>query len=173
MLKKKKVVNYLTKDVPQSLNENLELLRHASVYIESAFTKRYYNSIVLLMQLSRAERIFLDFLTEEMDENNRVTNSAQLRNKFNALLQRTGQEIYTDGTLHRCFNGLVKNHLLYKEKGRGLYQVSALFFFKGSEEQRIKLVRERLERLNKEPINKARHGYFIQREAEKDPDHEA
>lgn len=149
--------------MPGSVNANLELLRHATVYVEAAFTKRYYNSILLLMKLSRAERIFLDFITEEMDDYNRVTNSAQLRNKFNSLLKKTSQETYTDGTLHRCFNSLVKHELAYKEKGRGLYQISPLFFFKGSEEQRAKVIRERLEIINKDPINQYRRGLFIQK----------
>lgn len=154
---KKKVVKYLTKDVSQSLSEELEVLRHAAVYVEASFTKRYHNSILLMMKLSRADRVFLDFITEEMDDHNRITNSAQLRDKFNALLKRASQETYTDGTLHRCFNSLVKNYLLYKEEKRGLYQVSPVFFFKGSEEQRAKLIRQRLELINKEPINQYRH----------------
>lgn len=159
----RKKVAYLTKAIAESLDEEMELLRHTAVYVEGNFTKRYQNSILLLMRLSRADRVFLDFITEEMDDQNFITNSAQLRDKFNALLQRAGQETYTDGTLHRCFNALVKNYLLYKEEKRGLYQVSPIFFFKGSEEQRAKLIRERLERLNKEPINKHRRGLLIQK----------
>jgi hypothetical protein len=139
------------------------VLRHASVVVESAFTKRYFNSLPLLMKLSRAERIFLDFITEEMDDQNFVTNSVQIRNKFNALLRKVGQEEYSDSTIHRCFSNLTKYNLITKEKGRGLYQVSPVFFFHGSEEQRAKVLRNHLELLNKEPINKHRKDLLIQK----------
>ncbi len=146
----------MTKNVSQSYQENLELLRHASVQIETSFVKRYFSSILLLMKLSRSERIFLDFITEEMDDNNLITNSQQIRDKFNALLLKIGQDQYSNSTIHKCFSGLADNHLLNKKKGRGLYQVSPLFFFKGSEEDRAKIIRSGLEELNRIPINKFR-----------------
>lgn len=109
------------------------------------------------MQLSKAERIFLDYITEEMDDQNFITNCALIRNKFNALLKKMGQETYADSTIHRCFSNLAKHNLIEKIKGRGLYQVSPVFFFKGSEEQRAKVLRAILERINKQPINNLRH----------------
>lgn len=125
------------------------------------------------MKLSKADRIFLDFITEEMDDNNFITNSIQVRNKFNMLLKKIGQEEYSTTTIHRCFSNLAKFELLLKYKGRGAYQVSPVFFFRGSEEQRAKVLREILERIKKEPINKLRHDllkgtsfYASQEEAE-------
>lgn len=115
------------------------------------------------MKLSRAERIFLDFITEEMDERNLITNSTQVRDKFNFLLKKVGQETYADNTIQKCFKGLSENELIRKMKGRGLYQVNPLFFFKGNEEQRQKLIREQLEELNKIPINKYRRDLIIQK----------
>lgn len=137
------------------------MFRFASVSVESAFTKRYFNSLPLLMRLGKAERIFLDFITEEMDDNNFVTNSIQTRNKFNDLLKKIGQEPYSESTINRSFANLTKHHLIMKMKGRGLYQVSPVFFFKGSEEQRAKVLRKILEAINKEPINKIRRAHFI------------
>lgn len=125
--------------------------------VEGAFTKRYFNSLLLLMKLSRSERIFLDFITEEMDNHNFITNSIQVRDKFNALLHKIGQETYSNTTIHRCFSNLAKNNFILKCKGRGLYQISPVFFFKGSEEDRAKVLRAILEKINKEPINKLRH----------------
>lgn len=109
-----------------------------------------------MMRLSKSENVLLHFITEEMDESNFVTNSFQIRDKFNALLRKIGQEEYSDSTIHRCFSNLVKSNLISKVKGRGLYQVSPVFFFKGSEEQRAKVLRRILEAINKEPINKFR-----------------
>jgi hypothetical protein len=115
------------------------------------------------MQLTRAERIFLDFITEEMDEKNYISNSTLVRQKFNNLFKSTGQEPFTDNTIHRCFSGLAKVELLRKAKGRGLYQVNPLFHFKGSEEQRQKVIREQLEEINRIAINEYRQELLIQK----------
>ena len=72
----------------KSYTEQLELLKFSSVLVESTFTKRYHNSLLLMMKLSRSERIFLDYITEEMDDDNFITNSPQVRLKFNALLSK-------------------------------------------------------------------------------------
>lgn len=151
----------MTKDVFKSYSEGLELLRHTSVVIEGEYTKRYHNSLPVLMQLTRAENIFLYFITEEMDDDNYISNTIQIRDRFNALLTKIGQPTYSETTIHRCFANLTKRCLLVQQKGRGLYQVSPVFFFKGSEEQRAKVLRKQLEYINKEPINKYRRGLLI------------
>ena len=125
------------------------------------------------MQLSKAERIFLDYITEEMDDNNLVTNCLQTRQKFNNLLKKIGQESYSDSTIHRCFSGLSNYHLITKQAGRGLYQVSPIFFFKGTEEQRVKAIRKQLELANKKPINKLRRSLLIGSRISSTPEPEA
>lgn len=147
----------MSKDVSKSYNEQLELLKFSSVFVEATFTKRYHNSLLLLMKLTRSERIFLDFITEEMDEHNYITNSPQIRNKFNLLLRKMGQDEYATSTIHKCFSSLCKSELLLAAPGRGSYQVSPVFFFRGTEEQREKVLREILERIKREPINALRH----------------
>lgn len=127
----------------------------------------------LLMQLSKADRIFLDFITEEMDDYNFISNSIQVRNKFKSLLKKIGQEPYSDSTINRCFANLTQINLILKMKGRGLYQVSPVFFFHGSEEQRAKVLRSILEAINKEPINKLRREHFIGKNPSSTPEQEA
>ena len=149
--------------MPKSLNENLELLRHTSVMIETEFVKKFHNSILLTMRLSRSERVLLDFLTEEMDDANYISNSVHLKKRFNDLLVKIGQKKYTKGTINRCFNALCDYELLIKEEERSLYQVNPLFFFKGTQEDREKLIRKQLEKINKEAINKHRRELIIQK----------
>lgn len=115
------------------------------------------------MKLTRAENILLYFITEEMDDDNLISNSPQIRNRFNQLLLKIGQDQYSTSTIHKCFSGLADNHLLTKKKGRGLYQVSPLFFYKGSEEDRQKLIRKDLEEDNIIPINKYRHELIMKK----------
>lgn len=91
-----------------------------------------------------------------MDDDNFISNSPQIRNKFNNMLSSIGQETYSTSTIHKCFGGLAEHNLITKMKVRGLFQVSPLFFYKGSEEAREKLIRNNLEEINKIPINKYR-----------------
>lgn len=126
------------------------------------------------MRLSRSERIFLDFITEEMDENNYITNSLQIRNKFNAIFSRAGQTPFSDKTVQRCFTGLLGAEILRKSKGRGLYQVNPLFYFKGAEIERQKLIRKQLEEINRIAINSHRQKLIIQKtvaSSQKPPTH--
>lgn len=113
------------------------------------------------MQLSKSERILLDFLTEEMDDKNFISNSVQVRDKFNKLLKKMGQDTYADNTIHKCFKKLTDVELARKTRGRGTYQINPIYFFKGTEEMRQKTIREQLEELNKKPINKLRQKLII------------
>jgi hypothetical protein len=111
-----------------------------------------------MTKLSKAERLLLDFITEFMDEDNIIHNNAITRDNFNKLLKRISFPEYSQSTLNKCFSGLAKHHLIYKTKGkRGAYKVEPLYFFKGSQEDRVKMVRDKVEELNKIPINKHRH----------------
>ena len=138
------------------MSEQLELLRFTSVKVETTFFKRYYNSSSILVQLGKADRILLDFIVEEMDDYNFVSNTFQLRNKINYILSKMGMEPYADNTFQKCFKVLTTKELVIKKKGRGYYQVNPLFFFKGTEEERQQAIRKNLEELNMTPINKLR-----------------
>ena len=115
------------------------------------------------MQLSKSERILLDVLVEFMDETNHITNDALIRGKINNLLNKMGIKPYADRTFHNGFNKLVDTTLLLKKKGRGIYQVNPLYFFKGNETERQKAVRANLEEINKDPINKERRRILSKR----------
>lgn len=113
------------------------------------------------MRLSKSETILLLFIVEEMDDKNYITNSVQTRDKFNKLLKKIGQETYADNTIHKCFKGITETSLMRKTRGRGTYQVNPLYYFKGTEEERQKTIREQLEEWNRVPINKQRQESII------------
>ena len=118
----------------------------------------YFGAFYLMTKLSKSDRLLLDYITEVMNEDNIVANNLVVRDGFNTLLRRISYPIYSESTIHKCFSNLAKHHLIYPVKGkRGLYKVEPLYFFKGTQEDRIKMVREKVEELNKIPINKYRH----------------
>ena len=118
----------------------------------------YYGTFYLMTKLSKAERLLLDYITEVMDEDNVIINNAVTKANFNKLLNRISFPTYSTSTINKCFSTLSKHHLIYPIKHkRGAYKVEPLYFFKGSQEDRVKMVRDKVEELNKIPINKHRH----------------
>jgi hypothetical protein len=93
-----------------------------------------------------------------MDEKNYISNSTLVRQKFNNLFKSTGQEPFTDNTIHRCFSGLAKVELLRKAKGRGLYQVNPLFL--KEVKSKGKVIREQLEEIELQSMNTGKNYLF-------------
>ncbi len=165
MVKKKRVF-FIEHDVARSYDHGLELFKPNSTDIETEFVKRYFNSFHLYVKLSKAECVLLNFLTEIMDDENFVSNNDNTFRIFNNLLKKTGQKEYSKSTVNKSFSALSYHHAIFPIKGkRGIYQVNPWMFFKGSEEQRVKVVREYLERPNKEKINQHRHKLLSMKES--------
>lgn len=160
MSKKKQYVRYLTKKYNGSETQEFGF---ASVVVEAEGVKRYFNTLGVLARLSKGERLLLDYILEEMDENNYITNNKQLRLSFNRLIVRFGIPAYTTGTVNKYFSNLQKHCLLEKAKGRGLYQVSPSFYFKGTQKDRGACIRRILEAQSLDPISKIRRGYFVRK----------
>lgn len=130
--------------------------------MEGTYTKRYHNCYALILQLSKSERLFLDFITEKMDEENIIANNKATHDSFNALLLYFKQTPYKSSTIHKCFSRLSKLELIKNIKGkRGLYMVNPIFFHNKEDvngvTERAKLIRNELEKSHKEAINNSRH----------------
>lgn len=158
MPKKKQYVRYLTKKYATTEEEGVGF---ATIVVEADSAKRYFNSMGVLSKLSKGERLLLDYLVEEMDEHNFVTNNKQLRSSFGKLLTRFGIPAYTTSTINKYFSNLQKHCVLEKAKGRGVYQVNPSFYFKGSLKDRSVCIRRVLEAEMFDPISKIRRGYFV------------
>lgn len=155
----KKKIYYRANDVVRSHNIGYDLMNRRSVEIVDSYVKRYKNCIFLLAKLSKTERLFLDYLTEIMDENNYVANNKATREGFNRFMRKLNLEEYKESTIHKCFSRLCKENLITAYKGkRGMYQVSPYYFYSDNPNSgREKLIREMLEEPHKEPIKKKRH----------------
>lgn len=159
---KKKRIYYQTYDVKRSAKTNFHLFKHVFVEVESLSTKRYFNSFYLISQLSKAERLFLDFITEEMDESNFIVNNPITHEKFNDLLKSFKIKEYSDSTIHKCFSKLKRLEILLSIKGkRGTFQINPLFFFNGEEEERESLIRRNLEKDFIDPLKEKRHKEIV------------
>lgn len=164
-MKKTVKINYLGKDIEKSHNSEFEHGGWRTIEVEGVSTKRYHNSIALLVQLSKCARILLDFLVEQMDKNNLVNNNNLLKKEFNKLLKKTGQEPYGNVTINKAFAELSDKEILKGEYyKRGTYQVNPVFFFNGSDAARIKAVRDLQELPNADWAREVREKNYKKKE---------
>lgn len=106
--------------------------------------KRYYNCLYLLTGLPPLARDLMDYLVEEMNEENTVYNNINSRRKFIdfiALITSKGgpheePKIWSDQRVKESF-GILANRGLLIAKERGVYKVNPEYFFVGSDQKRL------------------------------------
>ncbi|WP_456867593.1 hypothetical protein [Galbibacter sp. BG1] len=177
MKRKKKQVKYLYFDY-KNKQDGIYKPQWLTKTVEAGYSKRYMNTILLLLKLSKPSMILIHFLVEQMDERNYVANHGFIKDKFNELLSSLDQKPYADNTINKCFSELTKNNILLKplKKPRGVYQVNPEYFFNGTEEERVKCIRAYLEDRNRYQVDKHRREEYL-KEAKttnlQDPDQES
>lgn len=128
----------------------------------TSHTKRYHNCLYLLAGLNGCARDLLDYLTENMDKDNLVTNSRQYRENFISTIKHLTSNlvddnnipidptIYKDDTVNKAFQRLAESRIPInntKEQsliipiGRGTYMVNPMFFSKNNDDRREHIIR--------------------------------
>lgn len=91
-----------------------------------------------------------------MNDNNIVENNTITRKCFNKFLKKYSLKEQKENTISKTFSKLNTLNLIGKIN-KGIYNVNPLYFFKGTEEEREKLIRKELEKPIEELIKKYRH----------------
>lgn len=104
-------------------------------------TRRYYNCLYMLAGIKLLARTLMDWLTEEMNDDNIVYNSQYSRNRFIGFISDITSEkvVYKHQSVRQAFIDLKYAGLLI-QKNKGAYRVHPKFFFKGTENERIELI---------------------------------
>lgn len=107
---------------------------------------RFTNNLHLLAKLQRCDRLLLDYILEEMDEeDNFISNSKGLRSRFIRNILAWSGIVYSDKTVQNGFSSLKKlGILLQYGEGRGDYFVNPIYFYNGSQDDRKKLIAKHL-----------------------------
>lgn len=105
-------------------------------------TKRFHNCLYLLAGLSPCARNLMDWLTEEMNNDNMVYHTAGSRRSFNDFLNEiTNKKVnYADQTVKQAWQELNRAGLLIARATKATFMVHPKFFFKGSDKARIEKV---------------------------------
>ena len=112
--------------------------------IVASTTKRFNNSIHKTAKLSPAVRNLLDFIVQEMDDDNRVMNNTLLRCKFLHLINNDCGVSLKEDTVNKGFQELQRIGLLIPMLKRGLYTVNPIYYFNGSLSRRKSLIQRML-----------------------------
>lgn len=115
----------------------------------------YHCSLPALMALTGSARSVLDFAVNEMDKDNLITNGAIFKKDLNKLMSIHGKPL-SDNTVNKAFAELNREDLLLKTGRRGLYRVNPIYFFKGTEDERLKAIRIEAERPIEDSAKKVR-----------------
>lgn len=108
-------------------------------------TRRFHNCLYLLAGLSRCAKCLMDYLGEEMNENNIVYHTKGSRDTFRGFISdiTNGETQYADQSVKQAWAELAKSGLLIKQGHKATFQVHPKFFWNGSDKSRIdKLVAE-------------------------------
>lgn len=107
--------------------------------------KRYYNCLYLLTGLPPLARDLMDYLVEEMNEDNLVYNNVDSRKKFIDFIAlitskdtsiHEEPKIWSDQRVKESF-GILAHRGLLIPKSRGTYKVNPEYFFVGSDVERL------------------------------------
>lgn len=110
-----------------------------------SYSRRYFNSLYLLIGLTPCARNLIDWLQEEMNSDNIIHSSAFVRSKFRMFIfdMSNGDINYVDQTVKAAFMELSAKGCLIK-KTKGTFRVNPKYFFKGNDQDRFDLVMHEL-----------------------------
>ena len=113
--------------------------------IVTSSTKRYYNNLHKTASLPLYARNLLDFIIQEMSDNNDIENSFLFRQDFLTMLHGTCGKTYMEETITKGFQLLKQQDLIVSfDSRRAVYIVNPLYFFRGTEYNRKKLLQKML-----------------------------
>ena len=107
--------------------------------------KRYYHSIFKFIELTGCDRIYLDWLTEVMGNDNSVYINEDEIARFISVMEKLGQS-YKASTIKQSIKRLRASDLLLKtKKASGLFHVNPIFFGKCTEKERLENIKMTIE----------------------------
>jgi type III secretory pathway lipoprotein EscJ len=106
-------------------NEGVLLPDEGYKNVVMSHTKRYHNCLFLLVGLRGCSRDLMDFLTEQMDNDNLVRSDSIIRKKFMDFVNgiTKGEVTYSEPSVKRAFRVLEEKGLI-RSQTRGVFRVN-------------------------------------------------
>jgi hypothetical protein len=127
-------------------NEGVLLPDEGYKNVVMSHTKRYHNCLFLLVGLRGCSRDLMDFLTEQMDNDNLVRSDSIIRKKFMDFVNgiTKGEVTYSEPSVKRAFRVLEEKGLI-RSQTRGVFRVNPEYFIKNDDTKRLDLIKLELE----------------------------
>ena len=121
--------------------EPIFLAEYSYSHAVRSHSKRYHNSLYLLAGLSMCARNLMDYITEEMNEENLVYTNAYFRKGFIKTLQGTTNNgvVYSDSSVKKAL-GLLTSKGLIRNLQRGASRVNPKYFWKNDDTDRVQAI---------------------------------
>lgn len=115
--------------------------------VVTSYVKKYSNCLYLTYDLSASASCMLDYLSQRMDDDNRVATNSIVIEDFITFMRYVshGQCNYTMATAKYALTVLKKKGILI-QVSRGASIVNPEYFFAGTEANRMKLLKELYEK---------------------------
>lgn len=134
------------------LNDGFKMPRFHYQSIEQEYVKRYHTVFAILAGLSPCARDFMEYLVNNMNDDNIVTTNEYTRSNFLSVLKSAtmtslGEYVtYSDSNVKKAIQTLVDRNCLIK-KGRGIYIVNPEIYFnpRGTQRDRMDNIKMILE----------------------------
>jgi len=117
-----------------------------SVLVVRSFTRRYHNCMNVLVGLSGCSRNLLEFMIEDMDENNMISTGKYFRSRFVSFMDSVseGKIRYSDSTIKRSIGEIVKVGFALSN-GRGYITINPMYYTKNDDTARMIMIKNYLE----------------------------
>ena len=134
------------------LKDEIKKPRFQYQSIEQEYVKRYHTVFAILAGLSPCARDFMEYLVNNMNDDNIVTTNEYTRSNFLSVLKSAtmtslGEYVtYSDSNVKKAIQTLVDRNCLIK-KGRGIYIVNPEIYFnpRGTQRDRMDNIKMILE----------------------------
>lgn len=112
--------------------------------IKMSNTKRFHNCLHILLGLNKCQRLLMDWLAEEMDDDNMIISDEHMRSKFIKFIESIQVEgeilSYKDQTVANAFHDLVSRNDVLIKFSKGRYRLNPEFYWRGSDKERIEAI---------------------------------
>lgn len=141
---KRKKISYM-KDVVSISCINYPV--YSNISVSTNLVRRYGGSLIPMSKLNGTEIIYLNYMTEVMDYENKVYHNSKLRTDFIKYMSSDSECTFTELYLKKVFISLTETPFLISSGKRGTYFVNPVYFCKGGIDRDLlikKLAEEKL-----------------------------
>lgn len=112
----------------------------ANHVVDTTYVKRYHSFIYILFGIKGCARDLVEFLQFDANDELRVSNNEDTRERFNNALRKANMLPYSESMVNKSFETLCRKNILIRLKGRGVYLINADYIWKRKEDERLEYI---------------------------------